>query len=157
MAIYRPYSGSPTVKEGDRARFWGKVDRTGRCWNWTASLDDKGYGMFKLDGRMWKAPRVSWLFHNADPGKLMVCHRCDNPRCVHPDHLFVGTQSDNMTDCAAKGRLNLQNGLGGIHCLGVHGSLPRGGAISRHYTKSTPNLPQPLDFTAADGAQEKTS
>lgn len=78
--------------------------------------------MFKLDGRMWKAPRVSWLIHNADPGKMDVCHHCDNPACLNPDHLFIGTAADNMRDCSRKGRLGAQRGLCGF---GVTQGVPK--------------------------------
>jgi hypothetical protein len=105
MWPYRAYARPPTITEKVLARFWAKVAKADGCWLWTASLDDKGYGMFKLDGRMWKASRVSWAIHHGDPGKLGVCHRCDNPRCVRPDHLFLGSQAANMRDAAAKGRL----------------------------------------------------
>lgn len=128
MAIYRPYSGIPTFTPADMDRFWSKVEKgaQGTCWPWTAGGDRLGYGMFKLDGRMWKAPRVAWLFTTtSDPAKMDVCHRCDNPPCVNPAHLFLGTASDNMRDCAAKGRLNFQNGQAGLHCKGMRGSMPR--------------------------------
>lgn len=111
---YKPYSGPPAITVDILARFWMKVTKSDGCWLWTAGLDDKGYGMFKLDGRMWKAPRVSWLIHHSDPNKLDVCHRCDAPACVNPAHLFIGTASDNMLDCARKGRLGQQNGLCGF-------------------------------------------
>jgi hypothetical protein len=125
-------------------RFWAKVDQRSKdeCWLWTAALDDKGYGMFKLDGWMQKAHRVSWMIANGDANGLGVLHRCDTPACVNPRHLFLGNHSDNMKDCAAKGRLNTQNGKGGICMPGVYGSLPRkterprrdgtnGGTVSR--------------------------
>jgi hypothetical protein len=90
-----------------RARFYSKVavKSPDECWLWLASLDDKGYGAFKLSGRMQKAHRVSWLFAHGDTGGLGVLHSCDTPACVNPAHLFLGTHSDNMKDCAAKRRL----------------------------------------------------
>ena len=125
MGAYRPYSGPPLVTDAIRERFWSKVRTGDGCWEWIAGLDDKGYGLFKLDGRMWKSQRVSWLLHDADPGAAMVLHKCDNPKCVRPDHLFLGTHSENMADCARKGRLNVQNGLGGVHRAGHRGCFPR--------------------------------
>lgn len=134
MSSYRPYSGPPEITDAITARFAGKVAKGAddECWLWLASLDDKGYGMFKLDGRMWKAPRVAWLLAHGDPGRLGVCHRCDTPACVNPAHLFLGDQAANMQDCAAKGRLNTQRGQAGIHAIGVRGSLPRSQIANRN-------------------------
>jgi hypothetical protein len=86
------------------ARFWDKVDKTDSCWLWTGKPDPKGYGRFKLSNRSWRAHRVSWLIHFQDPGDLFVCHSCDNPICVNPEHLFLGTHQDNMNDMYNKGR-----------------------------------------------------
>lgn len=89
-------------------RFWPKVDKSGECWVWTASRDRTGYGKFGRGGgkRGWtKASRVSWEIHFGPvPDGLWVLHRCDNPPCVRPDHLFLGTCGDNNRDTASKGR-----------------------------------------------------
>jgi len=74
------------------------------CWPWLASTA-KGYGQIKDGVRMRKAHRVAYaLAHGAAPSELFVCHRCDNPKCVNPAHLFLGTNSDNQLDSSAKGR-----------------------------------------------------
>lgn len=100
----------PVMTSNDlKQRFWAKVDSSSEdgCWNWTASVAGKGYGQIKLPGtrRQAYAHRLSYEFHNGPiPQGLMVLHRCDNPRCVRPDHLFLGTGADNLGDMAAKGR-----------------------------------------------------
>lgn len=88
-------------------RFWPKVDKRGpdECWPWLASVTSNGYGKILVNGRLEPAPRVSFvLAHGEIPAGLWVLHRCDNPPCVNPAHLFVGTRSDNVRDMYAKGR-----------------------------------------------------
>ena len=75
------------------------------CWVWTHSTNH-GYGQIFHRRKGYRATRVAWkIFHGVDPRPLFVLHRCDNPPCVNPDHLFIGTQRDNMADALAKGRI----------------------------------------------------
>lgn len=90
--------------------FWSKVDKRGddECWNWTAARDKrKGYGLFgtKKISKSTKAHRISWeLVHGPAPDGMSVCHHCDNPPCVNPKHLFLGTNYDNVLDKLVKDR-----------------------------------------------------
>lgn len=90
-------------------RLWEKVDKSGgpdACWLWTARRGPDGYGQIKVDGQGRQAHRVvmELTLGEAVPKHLYVCHRCDNPPCCNPAHLFVGTPSDNQRDSVAKGR-----------------------------------------------------
>jgi hypothetical protein len=87
--------------------FWKRVQVGPSCWLWLSYCDLNGYGRFGHARRY--AHRVAWeLTQGPIPDGLQVCHHCDNPPCVRPDHLFLGTQGDNVRDCAAKGRLRFQ-------------------------------------------------
>lgn len=91
------------------ARFWSKVDvgNATDCWHWQAGKTHFGYGKFGDT----KAHRISWeMFNGPIPDGLMVCHKCDNPRCVNPAHLFVGTAADNNRDRTEKGRSRAPRG-----------------------------------------------
>lgn len=97
----------PSMEE----RFWRRVQKTDSCWTWVGSLDGHGYGQIRASGprdvtlMILRAHRYSYELHVGPiPEGLNVCHHCDNPRCVRPDHLFVGTARDNAIDMVRKGR-----------------------------------------------------
>jgi len=88
-------------------RFWQKVNKTGTCWLWTGALDGKGYGAIGVEGKRHTASRISYeMAHGVIPNGVFVCHSCDVPACVNPDHLFLGNASINMIDMAKKERGN---------------------------------------------------
>jgi hypothetical protein len=97
-------------------QFWARLDTTSSptgCWLWTGAKDPCGYGNLKRDGRYSKAHRVAYELANGPiPKGVRVLHRCDNPPCCNPDHLFLGSQRDNIVDRNTKGRGNYAVGTG---------------------------------------------
>lgn len=99
--------------------FWGKVDKDNsnhfyeneRCWIWIAYCNLKGYGVMRLGIKTELAHRVSWIIaHGEIPDNLDVLHHCDNPRCIRPSHIWLGTHQENMRDMMMKGRGNQLSG-----------------------------------------------
>lgn len=103
-------------KSGDQdAEFWSRfdssIDKTGECWIWQGRLSDKGYGVVWRHGRHQYAHRLSYERAKDETlGVRHALHRCDNPACVNPTHIFPGTQADNNRDMYAKGRARNLNG-----------------------------------------------
>ena len=92
-------------------RFWLQTDRSGgesSCWVWRGGCNSDGYGCFRVNRIKTQSHRYAYeQFVGHIPEGMCVCHRCDNVKCVNPSHLFLGTQKDNMRDCATKGRLGI--------------------------------------------------
>lgn len=129
------------MKSDAASRFWKKVEKTETCWIWTARKNG-GYGHFGLDHKLVRAHRFAWTLEHGDiPEGLSVLHSCDNPSCVRPSHLFLGTQQDNVDDCIKKGRKRVPRGeshhLAKLTAKQVHEIRERvsGGALQQDIAK----------------------
>lgn len=110
--------------------FWEKVIVNGECWEWIGAISDKGYGTVTICGKTFLCHRIAFILqHGQLVNGLLVLHQCDNRRCVRGKHLFPGTQSDNMKDASAKGRLFNPNTIK-THC-------PQGHAYDSENTRIT--------------------
>jgi len=101
----------PNMSENDITRFWKGIIITtpNECWNRNKPFKGRGYRTFNLNGVKYQYNRIAWfLYNHKQPGLFEVCHRCDNPQCCNPNHLFIGTSQDNYIDCVTKHR-NVNN------------------------------------------------
>lgn len=86
-------------------RFNNKINKTPTCWEWTGAKNNKGYGCLAVNKQKWLAHRLSYTITKGQiPAGQIICHTCDNPHCVNPQHLFAGTHTDNIKDMLTKNR-----------------------------------------------------
>lgn len=96
----------PSLNDNIKKRFESKIllGMLDGCHYWTGQVDSCGYGVFHIKNSKFSAHRISYIINKGDLKNLLVCHSCDNPSCVNPDHLFLGTHQDNMNDMKRKKR-----------------------------------------------------
>lgn len=147
---------SPEHLRNREVRFWPKVRKGPKCWEWTASKNPRGYGRFRMRPlkRGWMveyAHRLSWILaFGPIPEGMQVLHECDNPPCVRPAHLFLGTISDNMADKVAKGRQ-----LQGERKAGAKLTSSQVLEIRRRY-KGSRTRPRQKDLALEFGVSQRT-
>lgn len=110
-------------------RFWAKVDTKteNECWEWTASKNNKGYGQFAINKIAKSTHRISYTIHKGEiPDTMSICHTCNNPPCVNPKHLYIGTDTQNMRQAADEKRLASQKKT---HCKSGHEFTPQNTAL----------------------------
>lgn len=113
----------------DEARFWSFVIKGPGCWAWRGTIRDRSErdgrrGSFSASCKSLIAPRVAWALTNGRDPDGMVCHSCDNPNCVNPDHLFEGDAKINAEDMSRKGRVRNKYGQNQTHCIHGHEFTP---------------------------------
>lgn len=89
-------------------RFWSTIKKNDKCWEWQGRRDRRNYGTLRVSNKQMLAHRVSWQLNvGRIPTRKLVCHSCDNPPCVRPSHLWIGTNKQNMDDAKSKGLFKL--------------------------------------------------
>lgn len=121
-------------------RISNNIHKTGTCWNWNGCKTPDGYGLIRHNGPQELAHRASWMVYRGPiPEGMCVLHHCDNPACVNPDHLFLGSHRDNMADCAAKQRIRNgnQKGSSNGHSKLTEQDIPNIRSLSKSFSHST--------------------
>ena len=127
-----------------RCRIKNNIERVGDCWEWQGVLNEKGYGRISVGANNnIRAHRASYEAFVGPIGRLLVCHECDNPKCVNPDHLFLGTPKRNSEDMAEKGRStrgerNAQARLTASDAQAIRADLRSPHEVAREYGVSAP-------------------
>lgn len=104
-------------------KFWSRIKKTDSCWPWIGGTNDRGYGVVCIGNDKVYAHRFSFVLNiGRIPEFICACHSCDNPPCCNPDHLFLGTHLDNMTDAETKGRFKHSE----EHIRKITVAIPRG-------------------------------
>lgn len=108
--VWRPGNGCEDRTFMDHVKQMSDVDDETGCWNWKGSKTGSGYALYFRKRKKLRVSRA--ILGIIDDDSVFACHRCDNPSCVNPGHLFIGTRSDNMRDAFQKGRLNVRIAVG---------------------------------------------
>lgn len=121
-----------------KSRFWSKVQKSDGCWIWTGGSTPSGYGCIYFNGKQQRAHRVVLMMQGIEiPAGACVMHKCDNPACVRPDHLRIGTVKDNNWDAISKGRNPRLNHLAKNQCINGHEYTPENTHIAVYGGKRT--------------------